>query len=120
MKMRLIFLLGREMHSNDYNEKDNHGLGDGKDDRIGESRSSSIHSEIQHESQEHGDIVMGNHIDSYRNLTLKHLTGYRWVLQYCAHAKYILKADDDTFIGKFWGKLKLLKVFSLHIKIESS
>lgn len=33
-----------------------------------------------------GDIVIGSFIDSYRNLTYKHMMGYKWVLNFCPNA----------------------------------
>lgn len=44
---------------------------------LGSDTNSSIEFEAQlsNESKEHGDMVMGNFIDSYRNLTYKHLMG---------------------------------------------
>jgi len=56
---------------------------------------------ISEESQKFGDIVLGSFTDSYRNLTYKHLMGYKWVLTYCPHPSFILKTDDDAFIDLF-------------------
>lgn len=61
----------------------------------------------QHEQQEKrltaeqnifGDIVIGSFIDSYHNLTYKHIMGYKWVLNFCPNATFVLKVDDDMFI----------------------
>lgn len=54
---------------------------------------------VLNESKKYGDIVTGNFIDSYRNLTLKVLTGLYWVRRYCAGATFISKMDDDTFVN---------------------
>lgn len=56
---------------------------------------------IIQESALHGDIVMGNFFDSYRNLTYKHVMGLKWVTYFCRNARYILKTDDDVFIDLF-------------------
>lgn len=37
--------------------------------------SPEIDAQLWDESKEHGDIIMGNFVDSYRNLTYKHLMG---------------------------------------------
>lgn len=54
---------------------------------------------IFEEHQQYGDIVQGNFIDSYRNLTYKHVMGLKWANQYCPNAEFILKTDDDVFIN---------------------
>ena len=50
------------------------------------------------ESEEFGDVVQGDFIDSYRNMTYKHLLGYRWINEHCSNASYVLKSDDDQFV----------------------
>lgn len=121
--IRLVFLLGHELNSDDYdNTKNDHNnnyksnkdisikndgnfVGDEDADKMTsgsvERRQSASHLKIQQESQLYGDIVTGNFHDSYRNLTYKHLMGYLWVLNHCSQAKYVLKADDDAFIDIF-------------------
>lgn len=54
---------------------------------------------IQDEVNEHNDIVQCNFLDTYRNLSLKILSGIRWTYLKCPDVKYILKADDDTFVN---------------------
>ncbi|KAH9502352.1 hypothetical protein Btru_073518 [Bulinus truncatus] len=54
---------------------------------------------LQSESVEHGDIVVVNVIDTYRNLSLKILSGIEWTLKYCSGVDYLLKVDDDTLIN---------------------
>ncbi|XP_046352582.2 beta-1,3-galactosyltransferase 5-like [Haliotis rufescens] len=49
------------------------------------------------ESNIHGDILQGNFIDSYENLTLKVLAGLHYVAEYHPGTQYVLKADEDTF-----------------------
>ncbi|CAL8117808.1 unnamed protein product [Orchesella dallaii] len=50
------------------------------------------------EQAEFGDLVTGNFLDTYKNLTYKHMMGYKWILNFCQDAKLILKIDDDMFI----------------------
>lgn len=56
--LHLIFLLGidSDAHAGNYSETD---------------------TRLSEESNEHGDLIMGNFVDSYRNLSYKHLMGYR-------------------------------------------
>lgn len=50
------------------------------------------------ENDRYHDIVQGNFIDSYKNLTYKLMMGMKWVTSYCPSAKFVLKADDDVFV----------------------
>jgi hypothetical protein len=52
---------------------------------------------IHLESKQYGDLIQVPVLDTYHNLVHKSSAMFKWVLRYCAHAQYILKADDDTF-----------------------
>lgn len=45
------------------------------------------------------DVIQGNFIDAYNNLTLKSLLAMKWVSEFCPSAQFVLKCDDDTFIN---------------------
>lgn len=47
----------------------------------------------------YGDLVVGNSVDSYSNLTLKTLSMLEWADAYCPRAPRLLKTDDDMFIN---------------------
>ncbi|KAM3909810.1 beta-1,3-galactosyltransferase 5-like [Leptodactylus fuscus] len=53
---------------------------------------------IHNEYEIHGDILMGNYVDSYRNLTLKVMHGIKWAVEKCQPA-HILKTDDDCYVN---------------------
>ncbi|XP_072175594.1 lactosylceramide 1,3-N-acetyl-beta-D-glucosaminyltransferase-like [Diadema setosum] len=61
------------------------------------SSKSSIETALREESDMYNDILEGNFIDSFKNLTLKHLFGLQWTYENCASARYFFKADDDIF-----------------------
>ncbi|XP_013422058.1 beta-1,3-galactosyltransferase 1-like [Lingula anatina] len=65
---------------------------------IGKTDKYTINKNLKKESAISRDLLFGNYLDSYRNLTLKVLHGLRWSSEEC-HAKYILKTDDDCFIN---------------------
>ena len=48
------------------------------------------------------DFIIGDFIDSYRNLTLKTFTGYKFFNEYCLNIekKLVLMHDDDTLINE--------------------
>lgn len=50
------------------------------------------------EHAEYGDVVQGNFVDDYRNLTLKNVMGLKWMGRHCSAADFFLKSDDDVFI----------------------
>ncbi|KAL3836524.1 hypothetical protein ACJMK2_021948 [Sinanodonta woodiana] len=54
---------------------------------------------LQKETTKYKDIVQADIVESRHNLTNKMMNGLRWVKTYCPKVKYILKADEDTFIN---------------------
>ncbi|CAG2238324.1 unnamed protein product [Mytilus edulis] len=51
--------------------------------------------EIEKESKRYMDIIQGNFVDSYRNLTYKLVFSLFWVNNFCKNAKFVIKMDDD-------------------------
>ena len=66
---------------------------------LGQSKNASFQGLINAETEKYRDIIQGNFIDSYRNMTHKHLMGLKWVAQFCSQSKFVLKVDDDTFVN---------------------
>lgn len=58
-----------------------------------------IEDQVRKENFLHNDLLQGNFLDSYRNLTYKHATALKYVVYHCPQAKYILKVDDDVCIN---------------------
>jgi len=54
--------------------------------------------QIEREADEHEDIVLGQYIDSYTNLTVKALTGLAWRSEHCSKPEFTLSIDDDTYV----------------------
>ncbi|CAN2391149.1 galactosyltransferase activity [Pristimantis euphronides] len=48
------------------------------------------------------DIIQGNFIDSYYNLTIKTIMGMVWITHHCPQASYVMKTDSDMFINTFY------------------
>ncbi|XP_046542618.1 beta-1,3-galactosyltransferase 1-like isoform X3 [Haliotis rubra] len=65
---------------------------------VGETNNASLQAEVKRESQKYQDIVQGNFIDSYHNLTHKHIMGYHWVITHCKTVRYFIKIDDDVVV----------------------
>ena len=54
---------------------------------------------IEEESGFNDDILQGNFVDSYRNLTRKHVFGLSWAVNCFQDSKWILKIDDDIYVN---------------------
>ncbi|XP_028657615.1 beta-1,3-galactosyltransferase 9 [Erpetoichthys calabaricus] len=53
---------------------------------------------IQKESKKFQDLIQGNFLDTYANLTLKTISILRWTAAFCPEAQYIMKVDDDVLL----------------------
>lgn len=81
---------------------------------VGTTSKPEVASAIHQEVETYGDIIQGNFIDSYDNLTLKSVSILEWIDNYCPRAKFILKTDDDMFINV----PKLLEFIDSHDKSQ--
>lgn len=68
---------------------------------IGKPKEVNDQVKINNELLLHGDIIEGDFIDSYQNLTLKSVTAMAFIEQKCKHVKYVIKVDDDIFLNLF-------------------
>ena len=68
---------------------------------LGLSKVIGVQEAIKKEFDEYGDIVQGDFIDAYRNMTLKAIFALSWLSNHCSEADYALKIDDDTFLNLF-------------------
>ncbi|XP_072171944.1 beta-1,3-galactosyltransferase 1-like [Diadema setosum] len=67
---------------------------------LGKTDDATIQGTIDREAVAHGDIVQENFVDSYLNLTRKTVMGMKWVTNYCRHALFVMKIDDDTTVNQ--------------------
>lgn len=58
-----------------------------------------LQKEIYEESMSYRDIIQGDFLDSYKNLTRKSLMALKWFSSYCSQVKFLMKTDDDIFIN---------------------
>lgn len=68
---------------------------------VGTVSNDSLQESLEVENREHSDLVQGNFVDTYRNLTYKHVMGLKWVTYFCRQARFVLKTDDDIFVDTF-------------------
>jgi hypothetical protein len=66
---------------------------------LGRGKNDFVDASVLRENSKYNDIVQFDFTDSYHNLTLKMLHGFKWVGQYCKHATYVLKSDEDVFVN---------------------
>lgn len=67
---------------------------------LGQTHNPKLDEQLQEETNFYNDIVFGEFVDSYRNLTRKMVLGIEWAAKYC-QAQYVLKADEDSFVNIF-------------------
>ncbi len=58
-------------------------------------------SSLNAERIEFGDIIMGDFVDHYRNLSRKSIMAYDWLSTYCQEADLVVKTDDDVVVDIF-------------------
>ncbi|KAL0280409.1 UNVERIFIED_CONTAM: hypothetical protein PYX00_001704 [Menopon gallinae] len=66
---------------------------------VGISENKRLQSSLDEENKLYRDLIQGNFVDAYRNMTYKHVMGLKWVYYFCPNSRYILKADDDVFVN---------------------
>ena len=65
---------------------------------VGKARNPILDDLLRQEAANYEDMVFGDFIDSYRNLTRKMVLGVEWAATHC-QAQYVLKADDDSYVA---------------------
>lgn len=65
---------------------------------LGRPGQESVQSQLVDEDRLHRDIVQGNFLDAYYNLTVKSVLILKWASTYCKRARFVLKIDDDCFL----------------------
>ncbi|CAH0564226.1 unnamed protein product [Brassicogethes aeneus] len=66
---------------------------------LGSVQNEEIQSKINAENEKYSDIIQGSFLDTYRNLTYKHVMMLKYVNDYCSNAIYLVKIDDDVFVN---------------------
>ncbi|XP_030557106.1 beta-1,3-galactosyltransferase 5-like [Drosophila novamexicana] len=51
------------------------------------------------EHTRHGDLLQGNFLDGYFNLTYKHVMALKWFYTRCEPAQLLVKVDDDIYLN---------------------
>lgn len=68
---------------------------------LGRVKDSKLQTQIENEFKTFGDLLQGDFIDAYRNLTHKGVMAYKWMSERCRNAQFILKVDDDITVNMY-------------------
>ncbi|VDI30933.1 beta-1,3-galactosyltransferase 1 [Mytilus galloprovincialis] len=66
---------------------------------LGQTNNDTLQDQIEKENVRYKDMIQGNFIDSYKNLTFKRVFSLFWVNKYCKDAIFVIKIDDDIIIN---------------------
>ncbi|XP_053699368.1 lactosylceramide 1,3-N-acetyl-beta-D-glucosaminyltransferase-like isoform X2 [Sabethes cyaneus] len=83
---------------------------------LGRTQDQRIEDQLSAENYMYSDLIRGNFVDSYKNLTLKTISLLEWTSANCPNATYLLKTDDDMFINV----PKLLQFIETHLSHKRS
>ena len=67
----------------------------------GSTLDENIQRSLEEESQEYGDLVQGDFLDNYYNLSFKAIMGNLWVAEFCSQAQFVVKTDDDMYVDLY-------------------
>lgn len=56
---------------------------------------------LEAEREQFNDLIMGDFVDTYRNLTRKSIMAYEWLTTFCQEAQIVVKTDDDVLVNVF-------------------
>ena len=68
---------------------------------LGKGSNEDLQKNITKESKKYGDIIQGDFIDVYHNISYKAVMGNLWVSEFCEQAEFVVKTDDDQFVDLY-------------------
>jgi hypothetical protein len=78
---------------------------------LGQSQDPKVNSMVAEENDKYGDLLVGDFVDAYTNITFKSMMSLRWATYNCQNARYIIKNNDDGFINTRY-LLEFLKTYN--------
>ena len=67
----------------------------------GVTTDAALQRRVEEESSQHGDLVQGDFLDTYHNLSYKATMGNLWVAEFCSQAQFVVKTDDDMYVDLY-------------------
>ena len=68
---------------------------------LGMNDNPAVQAGIDKEAEVFKDILQGDFIDTYLNLTHKGVMAFKWITERCRNPKMIMKVDDDFVVNMF-------------------
>ena len=65
---------------------------------VGQTGNSWLDNRLYEEAKSHGDLLHGDFLDSYRNLSRKMAFGIEWAAKHYHGVQFVMKTDDDSYI----------------------
>ena len=65
---------------------------------MGLSDNETVTETVIDESDKHSDVIVNNITDLYENLSLKTISAFNWMTEFCDQSAFLLKVDDDMFV----------------------
>ncbi|XP_055909787.1 beta-1,3-galactosyltransferase 1 [Eupeodes corollae] len=66
---------------------------------VGAVNTIKLQHQLDVENSKYADLIQGNFVDDYRNMTYKHVMALKWFIYLCPKAKFLVKTDDDVFVN---------------------
>jgi len=65
---------------------------------VGLSDNETVTEAVIDESDKNSDVIVNNITDLYENLSLKTISAFNWMTEFCDQSAFLLKVDDDMFV----------------------
>ena len=66
--------------------------------QLGQSEKTKVQEKVRMESAKHGDMIIGDFIDTFYKLPIKVIMAFEWATKFCDF-EYLIKTDDDVFVN---------------------
>ncbi|XP_052826693.1 beta-1,3-galactosyltransferase 2-like isoform X1 [Octopus bimaculoides] len=81
---------------------------------MGTTNNSTIQSFVQKESDKYRDIIQEDFLESYANLSLKVIMAWKWSVEFCSNAEYVIVMNDELFVDQY----KLMHYLHYHMTLD--
>ncbi|CAI9726064.1 beta-1,3-galactosyltransferase 1-like [Octopus vulgaris] len=68
---------------------------------FGKTKNSTLESLIQNESNKYRDIIQEDFMESYTNVSLKTIMAWKWSVEFCGNADYVMVMNDELFVDQY-------------------
>ncbi|XP_070535695.1 beta-1,3-galactosyltransferase 1-like [Ptychodera flava] len=66
---------------------------------LARSNDTDLEKSVALETHQYNDVIIGDFVDSYRNLTIKTLMIFKWIIEFCPQTTFVMKADDNSYVN---------------------